>query len=606
MAGGTYTKRDREAARYTHALFWRATFVAKLYFFIWLLTRPTALFINNVLIPFQVAYGLQAIVTQQFSAVGHYALTIFLLSIIYCALWSVGGVAICRNGRAGTEYVQRVVFENYLHKDFEYYNYTYIGALAQQATKLRDAFNEYCQISINGLTREIVIITTSIAIIAYHSLSLAAITLTALAIVLGFTVLSSKWRLKYRRELSEAASETAGVIGDALGHATTVKSFAAETYEQSRLDISLKRFTSAQYWSWMSSIPSDSGRMLLVAATTALMLVFTGRLYEQHKISIAIVALVQLYVIKLVSATYDIADLIKVYESTMSSAHEAIKTMLRKPTILDKPHPLSLKKVHQNIVTFTDVSFRYKDAASKIYAVSKFNLQIASAEKVGLVGYSGSGKTTLTKLLLRFMDVTGGSIAIDGIDIRDIAQSDLRKHIAYVPQEPLLFHRSIADNIAYGKPAASRKAIIAAAEAAFVSEFADELPNGYDTLVGERGIKLSGGQRQRVAIARAILKDAPFLVLDEATSSLDSRSEKLIQKALWHLMKDRTALVIAHRLSTVQHMDRIAIMDKGKLKQVGTHMELLQAQRGIYARLWAYQSGGYIGTDPKRFDDQNM
>jgi ATP-binding cassette subfamily B protein len=197
------------------------------------------------------------------------------------------------------------------------------------------------------------------------------------------------------------------------------------------------------------------------------------------------------------------------------------------------------------------------------------------------------------------MDVTGGSIKISGLDIRDLKQSDLRRHIAYVPQEPLLFHRSILENIAYGNPKASRKEIIAAADAAYVSDFVKDLPAGYDTLVGERGIKLSGGQRQRVAIARAILKDAPILVLDEATSSLDSLSEKYIQKALWKLMKGRTALIIAHRLSTVQHMDRIVIVDKGVSKQIGTHEDLLKSSQTIYAKLWTHQSGGYLGVSSK-------
>jgi ATP-binding cassette subfamily B protein len=165
-----------------------------------------------------------------------------------------------------------------------------------------------------------------------------------------------------------------------------------------------------------------------------------------------------------------------------------------------------------------------------------------------------------------------------------------------VPQEPLLFHRSILDNIAYGSPRASHAAVLRAAKAAYVDEFVGQLPKGYDTLVGERGVKLSGGQRQRVAIARALLKDAPILVLDEATSALDSRSEQLIQKALWKLMKDRTALVIAHRLSTIQRMDRIAVMDKGTIVQLGTHEQLLKDKKGIYAKLWAHQSGGYVGV----------
>jgi ATP-binding cassette subfamily B protein len=318
-------------------------------------------------------------------------------------------------------------------------------------------------------------------------------------------------------------------------------------------------------------------------------------MYQQHAISIAIVALVQLYVIKLVSATQDISDLIKAYEAIMSSAYQSVKTMLVEPTIVDKERPIKIKRGAALDIVFSDVTYSYADTNAELRAIDSFALHIRPGEKVGFVGYSGSGKTTLTKLLLRFMDVTSGSIKLADIDIRDLSQQDLRDHIAYVPQEPLLFHRSIEENIAYGRPSASKKVIREAAKAAYVDEFATELPKGYDTHVGERGIKLSGGQRQRVAIARAILKDAPILVLDEATSALDSRSEKLIQSALWRLMKGRTALVVAHRLSTIQHMDRIVVMNKGRIEQMGTHEELLQQKRGTYAKLWAHQSGGYLG-----------
>jgi ATP-binding cassette subfamily B protein len=222
-----------------------------------------------------------------------------------------------------------------------------------------------------------------------------------------------------------------------------------------------------------------------------------------------------------------------------------------------------------------------------------FDLTIAPGEKVGLVGRSGGGKTTLTRLLLRFADVQDGAIEIGGQDIARIAQASLRAHIAMVPQEPAMFHRTIADNIRFGRPGASAADIRRAAELAHAVEFIDALPAGYDTLVGERGVKLSGGQRQRIAIARAILKDAPILVLDEATSALDSESEKHIQDALSALMRNRTAVVIAHRLSTVRRMDRLVVLDGGRIVEQGSHDQLLAA-RGHYAALWEHQSGGFL------------
>ena len=222
-----------------------------------------------------------------------------------------------------------------------------------------------------------------------------------------------------------------------------------------------------------------------------------------------------------------------------------------------------------------------------------FNLAIKSNQKVGLVGPSGGGKTTITKLLLRFIDLLSGKIEIDGQDIHAVTQASLRKAISYVQQEPLLFHRSLMENIAYGKTDATEAEVIEASKLAQADEFIRSLPQGYHTLVGERGVKLSGGQRQRVAIARAILKKSSILILDEATSSLDSESEKYIQAGLVELMKNKTALVIAHRLSTIKHLDRIVVLDQGKIVEDGTHDELI-SKGGLYAKLWGHQSGEFL------------
>lgn len=592
---GSATRRDRQTARYTHRLFWEGNLVDKPGLLLCYLTRIPAIILYNVLIPVEIAYGIQAIVLEHFSAVSGYALRVFLFSLGYAVLWTIGGFAVSHNAIAGSEYLQRKVFANYLSKDYDFYSNTYFGALSAQANRLRDAFNEYGAMVTLTIPKQTSIVIAGIFIIGYHSALLAGITVLTVASILAFTLWSSAWRLKYRRLMSEASSELAGVIGDSLSHGPTVKSFAAEPQEAVRLETSLKKWSSAQYNSWISSLPADGGRMILAAIATAVLLIFTSRLYQEHVISIAIVALAQLYVVKMVSVTQDIAEIIKSYEQIMSGAYQPVCTMMVESTILDKATTTAFPNAKDLAVILQHVDFRYSDAENNTQAITDFSLSIAPGEKVGIVGYSGSGKTTLTKLLLRYMDISNGSITINDVDIRDMQQSDLRSHIAYVPQEPLLFHRSIAENIAYGRPKADTEAITAAANAAYVDDFVDELPHGYDTLVGERGIKLSGGQRQRVAIARAILKNAPILVLDEATSALDSRSEKFIQKALWHLMTDRTTLVIAHRLSTIQHMDRIVVMDKGRIVQVGTHEELLNAKHGIYAKLWEHQSGGYIG-----------
>jgi ATP-binding cassette, subfamily B, bacterial len=592
---GASVKRDRMISREVHRLLWRGLLSTYNNLIICYATRTPAQFLYNVVIPFQVAFGIQAIFTRQFAEVSHYALTIILLGFAYGVLWTVGGIAICRGGIISGSYVQKAVFENYLSKDYEFYSSNYLGALSTQANRIRDISNEYAQLIVNGIPRQLLIVVAGVIIIGMQSIPLALITLLCMSIVLSYTLASSRWRLRFRRKLSVANSDLGGVIGDALGHSDTVKTFASEDYETMRLDIALKRWGKVQYNSWLSSIPADVGQAVLASITLAILLVLTGRLYQDNSISIAVVALVQLYVLKMIGSAQEIAELYKTYENIMGAAHQTVKTMFEPTEIMDPLKPIHISKSKVQEIRFNNVTFAYPSAKDKVFAVNNFNFTIKSGEKIGLVGYSGSGKTTLTKLLVRFIDVSSGSILVDAVDIRDTTQKELRTLVSYVPQEPLLFHRSIAENIGYGKPAASMKQIEAAAKAAYVNEFIDELPQGYETLVGERGVKLSGGQRQRVAIARAILKDSPILVLDEATSALDSRSEKLVQEALWKLMNNRTALVIAHRLSTIQRMDRIVVMDKGQISQIGTHLELIK-KSGIYADLWSHQSGGYIGA----------
>jgi ATP-binding cassette subfamily B protein len=247
-------------------------------------------------------------------------------------------------------------------------------------------------------------------------------------------------------------------------------------------------------------------------------------------------------------------------------------------------------RVTKGKITFSKVRFNYKNTKPLFRRKSVI---IEPGQKIGLVGYSGSGKTTFVSLILRLYDVTSGQILIDGQDIRDVTQDSLRCHISLIPQEPSLFHRTVMENIRYGRLEASDEEVIEAAKKAYAHEFIMQLPEAYDSLVGERGIKLSGGQRQRIAIARAILKNAPILMLDEATSQLDSVTEIEIQKSLWVLMQNKTTLVVAHRLSTLLQMDRILVFDQGKIVEDGTHAELL-AENGLYKGLWDAQVGGFL------------
>ena len=276
----------------------------------------------------------------------------------------------------------------------------------------------------------------------------------------------------------------------------------------------------------------------------------------------------------------------------LGDAAEMTRVLDEPRLVADDPDAPELK-VTEGAIDFEQLSFAYRDAAAGESVFDDLTLHVAAGQRVGLVGKSGSGKTTLTKLLLRLDDVQGGRVLVDGQDVSRCTQQSLRRQVAYVPQEALLFHRSIRENIAYGRPDATDEQIREAARLANALEFIDRLPRGFDTMVGERGVKLSGGQRQRVAIARAILTDAPILVLDEATSALDSESEALVQEALENLMRGRTSIVVAHRLSTVAALDRIVVLADGEIVEDGTHAQLVEAG-GEYASLWSRQTGAFL------------
>lgn len=484
------------------------------------------------------------------------------------------------------------VYWHLMQRSVGFYNNQIGGKLVSDAL---DYVSSYGQLANAGYISGVSFLASTIVgliVICVNNLLLGLMVAVLLAGVFWWTILESRKRKAIRLERLKITKESTSHLSDSLVNAVTVKTFARETAEFKHGQEITKRLTSARMRDWQRTVTNENQRMSVLLAAQVLLVLGLIILTRNDPSLLAAGIFAFTYTIGLISRFYTVNTMIRQLDDSLLLAMPMTEVLEMPAEIVDVPGASELQ-VTKGRIELKNVTFRYADAAPGDTVFSKLNVQIQPGEKIGLVGRSGGGKTTLTRLLLRFDDITDGAITIDGQNLAEVTQTSLREQIAYVPQEPLLFHRSIRENIAYSHPDATSATIKAAAEKAYADDFIESLPSGYETIVGERGVKLSGGQRQRVAIARAILKNAPILVLDEATSALDSESEKTIQAALWELMKGKTALVIAHRLSTIQRMDRIIVMDDGKIVEQGTHTELLK-QKGKYAKLWAHQSGGFI------------
>lgn len=383
-----------------------------------------------------------------------------------------------------------------------------------------------------------------------------------------------------------------GNLVDAISSNALVKSFAAEPREDVRHGIILLEWEKRQWWGWTVSTGVTFVQHLLLLAIELGVFVLAVLLWFRGQFTAGGFIILIFYIGQLWGRMWDFGRNVRDYIRAVSRGEEMVEVAKRPLGVQDAPHAGQLF-LSRGQVDFEHVRFGYESKTTPVFA--DLSVHVAPGERVALVGHSGGGKSTFVKLLLRMYDIQSGQITIDQQNIAAVTQESLRSVIALVPQDPILFHRSIAENISYGKPEASHEEIERAARAAHAHEFIAVLPQGYDTLVGERGVKLSGGERQRVAIARALLADKPILILDEATSSLDSLSELYIQEALAKLMKGRTSIVIAHRLSTIKQADRILVIDRGAIIEEGTHASLLEKEGGVYRHLFALQAGGFLG-----------
>jgi ATP-binding cassette subfamily B protein len=468
----------------------------------------------------------------------------------------------------------------------------FVGSLVRRFNRLVDAFEDIVDRFYWDIFPIVLRLGVIIAIIAWRSTTLALIMSVWVVAYLAVNYYITMFKLKYDEASAEADSAVTGRLSDTLSNNTTIKLFSGLAHE-------IKGFaglTEAQFKikkrAYNIGTVIDGIQAAFMVALEFAVFYFAIRFWNRGMLTLGDFVLIQVYIIQIFSRLWDFGRVFRTIYRRLADSKEMVEILNTPHEITDKPTAKPLV-VTAGAIEFRNVSFNYHETRR---IIRNFNLNIAPGEKVGLVGPSGAGKSTLVGLIFRLFEVSEGGMYIDGQNIADVTQDSLRGNIALVPQDPVLFHRTLMENIRYGRRDATDEEVVAAARLAHCDEFIEQLPEWYDSYVGEKGLKLSGGERQRVAIARAILKNAPILVLDEATSSLDSRSEAIIKDALENLMRGKTTIVIAHRLSTIMRMDRIVVVKNGKIVETGSHRELLKKCNGLYRGLWELQAGGFIAS----------
>lgn len=479
----------------------------------------------------------------------------------------------------------------YLHQhSYSYFNNNFIGSLVKKVNRFISVFERITDRIFWNLIGLVVNVSLIVLVLTIKNLILGIFLIVWLIIFITINIILANYRFKYDIERSKSESESSGALADTLTNHVNIKLFCGLSREKINFAKIQEKIRKIQQKVWNIENFFEAAQGLFVVILEIGLFYAGLKLWQVGKFTVGDFVLLQSYILIVFMKIWDFGRVIRNIYQDLSEAEEMTQ-------IFNTPHEIvnsrSAKElnVKKGKIEFDNVTFSYKKTRK---ILDKFNLKIKAGERVALVGPSGAGKTTVTRLLLRLHDIDKGKILIDDQKIKQVTLESLWQNVSLVPQDPILFHRTLVENIRYGKPDATDEEVMKASQQAHCDKFIDELPDGYETYVGERGVKLSGGERQRVAIARAILLNAPVLVLDEATSSLDSESEHLIQDALNNLMKKKTVIVIAHRLSTIMKMDKIIVIDEGGIVEQGTHQQLLKKKGGTYKKLWKYQAGGFI------------
>lgn len=519
---------------------------------------------------------------------------------VLVAITIVGGIIWLtrRVGQFASVYLEPRVMRDLMQTSFDYlmghsysfFVHNFAGSLVRRINRIARSFERTNDIFIFTVIPLVVALSGIILVLflRHRVLGVVFLVWTCVFIVIQYSF--TRWKQKYNVEMAERDSAVTGALSDSITNDTTVKLFTGKKFEGQRFRATAERFRQSQSFVWGLDEWTNAVQGALFVAIEFALMYSAIQLWGKGALSVGDFALIQAYIISSFHHLWNFGNSFRKLYEAFADATEMVD-ILNTPHEVQDPLNARLLKVTHGAIEFRSAQFSFQKTRRVLH---DFTLAIRGGEKVALVGPSGAGKSTVAKLLFRFYDIDDGEILIDGQNIARVTQKSLRENIALVPQEPILFHRTLMENIRYGRGNASDKEVVEAAKKAHCHEFITQFPGKYDTFVGERGVRLSGGERQRVAIARAILKNAPILVLDEATSSLDSESEALIQKALATLMRDKTVIVIAHRLSTIMQMDRIVIIEGGSVVMAGTHEELLSKEENIYKKLWGIQAGGFL------------